>query len=114
MKKIKGEFMEAINILELKNSVLVNKYQDLKSQFEKRPPREEDMDLIVKLRDELLNKEKMYQDALDNMERYRNELINREENYNKIFNAKPKIGFIDPTQGRQSSKENSGKLNVIF
>jgi hypothetical protein len=67
----------------------------LKELFDKRPPREKDMDLIFKLREDLIAKDKKLKEAEDNMEVFKNELINREELYNKYFGNNPKTGSIN-------------------
>lgn len=112
MQKIKNEYMEGIRILEMKNSSLYNKYIELKDLFEKRPPREEDMEMIFKLREELMTKDKLLKGAEENMEYFRNELINREELYNKYFGTNPKVGYINPLKAKESDKNANGTSKV--
>jgi len=57
------------------------------------------MELIFKLREEIMQKDKLLRAADENMEYYRNELLNREELYNKYFGTNnPKVGFINPLE----------------
>jgi hypothetical protein len=70
----------------------------LKDLFDKRPPREKDMDLIFQLREDLISKDKKLKEAEENMDVFKNELINREELYNKYFGNNPKTGSINIKQ----------------
>jgi len=80
----------------------------LKDLFEKRPSKEEDMELIFKLREELMTKDKLLRAADENMEYYRNELLNREELYNKYFGTNnPKVGFINPIKNKENNSNNN-------
>lgn len=79
----------------------------MKDLFEKRPSKEEDMELIFKLREEIMTKEKLLRAADENMEYYRNELLNREELYNKYFGTNnPKVGFINPIKNKENTTNN--------
>jgi hypothetical protein len=78
------------------------RYQELKDLFEKRPPREKDMDLIFDLREKLIVKDKKLKEAEEAVEVYKNELINREELYNKYFGNNPKVGFLNPLKAKES------------
>ena len=105
--------MEAIKVMELKIASLNTKYiyliryQELKDLFEKRPPREKDMDLIFKLREDLIGKDKKLKEAEENMEVFKNELINREELYNKYFGNNPKTGFLNPLKSKETNKDSN-------
>jgi hypothetical protein len=61
------------------------------------------MDLIFKLREECILKDKKLREAEDNMEIFKNELINREELYNKYFGNNPKVGFLNPLKAKDSN-----------
>jgi hypothetical protein len=94
MKRIKNEFMDGAKIMDLKTAALNTRYAELKDRFEKRPPREQDLELITRLQEELQIKEKYCKEAEENMEKFKNMLINNEENYNKYFNSNPKTGSV--------------------
>ena len=100
--------MDGIKIMDLKNASFNKKYLELKERFEKRPPRDQDLELITQLKEELKIKEKLCEEAELNMEKFRNLLLNNEENYNKIFNSNPKTGSILNT--KKESKHSSKKL----
>jgi len=68
------------------------------------------MELIFKLREEIMSKDKLLRAADENMEYYRNELLNREELYNKYFGTNnPKVGFINPIKNKESSNSNNNQ-----
>lgn len=112
MQKIRNEFMEAIKMLESKNALMANKYMELKDRFDKRPPRDQDVEMITRLQEELLLKERQCREAEENMEKFRNMLINNEENYNKYFNSNPKTGSINLLKGKESKDVPKEKPNV--
>jgi len=61
-----------------------------------RPSRPEDLDLIQKLKIDNEGKTEELKKALENLKVFKLELFNREENYNKMFNAQPLIGVMNP------------------
>ncbi len=114
MQRIKSEFMEAIKIMELKNLALMNKYNELKDRFDKRPPRDQDLELITRLQEELVIKEKLCREAEENMEKFRNMLLNNEENYNKYFNSNPKMGSLNLLKDKEPGGKGSKQEKVSF
>ena len=71
------------------------------------------MELIFKLKEELLTKDKLLRAADENMEYYRNELLNREELYNKYFGTNnPKVGFINPIKNKETAAGNQNGNNT--
>lgn len=108
--KIKTEFLETLQLLEKKNSSLTFELDDLKAFIAKRPSRDEDVDEINNLRDELERKEKEYEETTALLEQFRNELLNREENYNGYFDRKPKVGYVNPLKDK-GDKKNKAKPN---
>lgn len=114
MQRIKSEFMEAIKIMELKNLALMNKYNELKDRFDKRPPRDQDLELITRLQEELVIKEKLCREAEENMEKFRNMLLNNEENYNKYFNSNPKMGSLNLLKDKELGGKGSKQEKVSF
>ena len=66
------------------------------------------MELIYKLREEMISKDKLLRGAEENLEYFRNELLNREELYNKYFGTNnPKVGFINPLKNKENSSTNN-------
>ena len=54
------------------------------------------MDVIKLLKIELSQKEQELIKAAEMMKFYKLELVNRENNFNKVFNAQPNIGLMNP------------------
>jgi hypothetical protein len=54
------------------------------------------MDIIKLLKIELQQKEQELIKAAEMMKFYKLELVNRENNFNKVFNAQPNIGLMNP------------------
>ena len=84
-----------------------DKYKELKDIFDKRPSREEDLENISNLMDNLKRNEKTIKNFEGKLEFYKNELEIREENYNNKFNYKPNVGYYDPLKGKEQFYTNS-------
>lgn len=110
LRGIKAEFQEALALMEKKNKIIVEKYQELKETFDKRPSREEDLENIGNLMEELKRNERLIKNFEGKVEFYKNELDIREENYNNKFNYKPNVGYYDPLKG---NNQMTGNLNNI-
>ena len=105
-EKLKKEFLDTLKTLENKNNTLTKENTDLQNYLAKRPSRDEDLDEISRLNEELEKKDKELKENLVLLEQFRNELINREETYNGYFDRKPKVGYVDPLKIK---KENDKK-----
>ena len=75
-------------------------YQELKQLFDDRPSRQEDLKMIQKLQQLLEVREEQLKKAWHQLKFFKLELINRENNFNKLFNANPNIGVLDPMQAK--------------
>ena len=64
------------------------------------PVKEEDLRLIQKLQQLLEQREEELKRAWQELKFFKLELINRENNYNKMFNASPNIGILDPFEAK--------------
>ena len=105
-EKLKKEFLDTLKSLENKNNTLTKENSDLQNYLAKRPSRDEDLDEISRLNEEIEKKEKELKESTLLLEQFRNELINREETYNGYFDRKPKVGYVDPLKIK---KENDKK-----
>ncbi len=56
--------------------------------------------MIQKLENLLEKREEELKRAIEELRFFKLELINRENNYNKMFNANPNIGILDPSQAK--------------
>jgi chromosome segregation ATPase len=84
------------NSYEEKIKILDGKYNELKTCFNDRPSRPEDVNTIQILQRELIAKTDELVQAEEKFAFFRDELINRENNYNKVFNNNPIVGVLDP------------------
>ena len=106
LDKIKEEYFTTIKLLEQKNSTLQSEVDELKEYLLSRPSKDEDIEMINKLKEEIKNLEKKMSDSDSLIEQFRNELLNREETYNGYFDRKPKVGFVNPIKDK-------AKLSII-
>ena len=79
----------------------------MEEKFRQRPSRDEDIERLKELTQKLFERELECERANEEKKHYRLELVNREENFNKVFNASPNVGFINPIE---VSKVNSNKI----
>ncbi len=77
-------------------SLMEEEYNQLKLLFDDRPSREEDLRLIQKLQALLEQREDELKKAWHQLKFFKLELINRENNFNKLFNANPNVGVLNP------------------
>jgi len=85
--------------------------------FVDRPSKEEDLELINKLKEENILKDTSLKRAEENMEYYKNLLINSEETYNKYFGNNPKVGGnpnANPTKKPELNKHTSIKVILLI
>ena len=104
LEELRKKFDEKIKFYE-------DQYRELQMCFEGRPSRPDDIELINNLQKELNGKNEELQLAEERMKFFRQELINREDNYNKIFNANPIVGTMNPLMQKKNSgimQSNSG------
>ncbi len=66
--------------------------------FEDRPSRPEDLEMIKLLQAEIGKREDEINRMKEQMKFFKLELINRENNYNKMFNANPNVGIMNPIE----------------
>ena len=100
LEKIQKEYYEAIKILENKNISLLNEVKELQEYLIKRPSKDEDIEMINKLKEEIKLLEKKMADSDGLIEQFRNELLNREETYNGYFGRKPEVGYVNPLKNK--------------
>ena len=110
LEKIKNEYFNAIHLLEEKNQTLQNEIDELKDYLLKRPSKDEDIEMINKLKEEIKNLEKKMADSDSLIEQFRNELLNREETYNGYFDRKPKVGYVNPIKDKKVMKKGSQNM----
>lgn len=104
LEELRRKFDEKIKFYE-------DQYRELQMCFEGRPSRPDDIELINNLQKECNTKNEELALAEERMKFFRQELINREDNYNKIFNANPIVGTMDPLQKKKNSGINNSQYN---
>lgn len=78
--------------------VSISSYEDMQQLYEERPSRPEDLEAIKMLQLELEKKDEEMKKATEQLRKFKLELFNRENNYNKMFNANPNVGTLDPME----------------
>ena len=84
--------------------------------FVDRPSKEEDIELINKLKEDVISKDQNLKKAEENMEYYKNLLINSEETYNKYFGNNPKVdkkGDVNSGANAANAKRDGNKQPTI-
>jgi hypothetical protein len=86
------------------------KIWEFSTQFEERPSKKNDLELIKKLQRLVGLKNKEIQTMSHQSEFFRLELVNRENNFNKMFKKAPQIGVLNPLKvSHKEAKTHSRK-----
>ena len=107
--KLRMEFKETYELMNKRYSMLLSKYEELVEIFEKRPSKDEDLELIAKLKEELRLKANQMSGFEEDMEFYKNQLINMDETYTKYFGNTHKVGNLNPLELNKKGSFNKGK-----
>ena len=87
----------------------------LQNRFDTRPSREEDLERLDALEEELRAQNLLVKRTKEEMVYFKRELVNREETYNKTFARSPTVGKIQPSQqSSNSNKTSSRKIRPII
>merc|ERR1719201_2036397 len=68
---------------------LDDQYAELQALYENRPSRDEDLERIAALTQEVQEKTAQLAQLAAQLQTFKLELVNREQNYNKVFGANP-------------------------
>uniref|UniRef100_A0A8B9KRC5 Family with sequence similarity 184 member A n=1 Tax=Astyanax mexicanus TaxID=7994 RepID=A0A8B9KRC5_ASTMX len=100
-----SDFNKAQELLKDKISALM-KGLGTEEKFRNRESRPEDLQVIAELKDMVAEREALVKKLVDDKKFYQLELVNRETNFNKVFNASPNVGVINPLikQKRKNDK----------
>lgn len=85
MQKLKEQFEKSMDCEKLNLKKLSEQYNLIRSRFENRESRHEDILKIKRLEESLEIKEKESKERANQMNQLRNEMLLREDNYNKHF-----------------------------
>ena len=72
--------------------------EEVEGKFRNRPSREEDVELIRQLQHTIMEQEILNKKINEERKQYRLELVNREANFNRMFNASPNVGVLNPIE----------------
>ncbi|XP_065444493.1 protein FAM184A isoform X18 [Chrysemys picta bellii] len=70
--------------------------EEMEEKYQNRESRPEDLQLIAELKDLIAERDQLIKKLIDDKKFYQLELVNRETNFNKVFNASPNVGVINP------------------
>uniref|UniRef100_A0A8D3CT62 Family with sequence similarity 184 member A n=1 Tax=Scophthalmus maximus TaxID=52904 RepID=A0A8D3CT62_SCOMX len=91
-----SDFNKAQEVLKDKISALQILLEGSEDKFRNRESRPEDLQIIAELKDMVSERESLVKKLVDDKKFYQLELVNRETNFNKVFNASPNVGVINP------------------
>ncbi|XP_032877073.1 protein FAM184A isoform X5 [Amblyraja radiata] len=70
--------------------------EEAEEKYNSRESRAEDLQLINELKEMITERDQLMKKLMDDKKYYQLELVNRETNFNKVFNASPTVGVINP------------------
>ena len=94
LERRKNDWAEMQKFYEEKINVLTNKRDEAIQQFEKRPPRQSEIDIIEKLQMNLQTRTIQLKNAIKELTEYRTMLVKQEKEYNSRFGKGPKVGIL--------------------
>ncbi|XP_055491715.1 protein FAM184A-like isoform X2 [Leucoraja erinacea] len=90
------DFNKAQEFLKDKISSLEILLEEAEEKYNSRESRAEDLQLINELKEMITERDQLMKKLVDDKKYYQLELVNRETNFNKVFNASPTVGVINP------------------
>uniref|UniRef100_A0A671V2T5 Family with sequence similarity 184 member A n=1 Tax=Sparus aurata TaxID=8175 RepID=A0A671V2T5_SPAAU len=106
-----SDFNKAQEVLKDKISALQILLEGTEEKFRNRESRPEDLQIIAELKDMVSERESLVKKLVDDKKFYQLELVNRETNFNKVFNASPNVGVINPLI--KCKKSSKGPENIF-
>ncbi|XP_056284275.1 protein FAM184A isoform X3 [Pseudoliparis swirei] len=100
-----SDFNKAQEVLKDKISALQILLEGTEDKFRNRESRHEDLKVIAELRAMVSERESLVKKLVDDKKFYQLELVNRETNFNKVFNASPNVGVINPLIKQRKKNE---------
>ncbi|XP_062863854.1 protein FAM184A [Trichomycterus rosablanca] len=91
-----SDFNKAQELLKDKISALQILLEGTEEKFRNRESRQEDLQTIAGLREMVAEREALVKKLVDDKKFYQLELVNRDTSFNKVFNASPNVGVINP------------------
>ncbi|XP_062293723.1 protein FAM184A-like [Scomber scombrus] len=108
-----SDFNKAQEVLKDKISALQILLEGTEDKFRNRESRPEDLQIIAELKDMVSERESLVKKLVDDKKFYQLELVNRETSFNKVFNASPNVGVINPLikQKRKNEKTAASRFS---
>ncbi|XP_041872645.1 protein FAM184A isoform X2 [Corvus kubaryi] len=91
-----ADFNKTQELLKEINSALQISLEEMEEKYKNKESRPEDLQLISELKDLIAERDQLIKKLIEDKKFYQLELVNRETNYNKMFNASPNVGVINP------------------
>ncbi|XP_075124148.1 protein FAM184A isoform X2 [Leptodactylus fuscus] len=101
------EFAKTQAMLMEKNSALQVSLTDMEEKYQNRESRPEDLQVISELKDMVAERDQLIKKLIEDKKFYQLELVNRETNFNKVFNASPNVGVINPLVKQKKKNDKS-------
>ncbi|XP_010160361.1 protein FAM184A isoform X3 [Antrostomus carolinensis] len=102
-----ADFNKTQELLKEINSALQISLEEMEEKYKNRESRPEDLQLISELKDLIAERDQLIKKLIEDKKFYQLELVNRETNYNKIFNASPNVGVINPLVKQKKKNDKS-------
>ncbi|KAM6433696.1 protein FAM184A isoform 1-T1 [Rhynochetos jubatus] len=101
------DFNKTQELLKEINSALQISLEEMEEKYKNRESRPEDLQLISELKDLIAERDQLIKKLIEDKKFYQLELVNRETNYNKMFNASPNVGVINPLVKQKKKNDKS-------
>ncbi|NXY74823.1 F184A protein, partial [Glareola pratincola] len=102
-----ADFNKTQELLKEINSALQISLEEMEEKYKARESRPEDLQLISELKDLIAERDQLIKKLIEDKKFYQLELVNRETNYNKMFNASPNVGVINPLVKQKKKNDKS-------
>ncbi|XP_066171408.1 protein FAM184A [Sylvia atricapilla] len=102
-----ADFNKTQELLKEINSALQISLEEMEEKYKNRESRPEDLQLISELKDLIAERDQLIKKLIEDKKFYQLELVNRETNYNKMFNASPNVGVINPFVKQKKKNDKS-------
>ncbi|KAM4680182.1 protein FAM184A isoform 1-T1 [Amazona ochrocephala] len=107
-----ADFNKTQELLKEINSALQISLEEMEEKYKNRESRPEDLQLISELKDLIAERDQLIKKLIEDKKFYQLELVNRETNYNKMFNASPNVGVINPLVKQKKKNDKSANRFV--
>ncbi|XP_077782174.1 protein FAM184A isoform X2 [Podarcis muralis] len=107
-----ADFNKTQELLKEINSALQISLEEMEEKYQNRESRPEDVQLIAELKDLIAERDQLIKKLIDDKKFYQLELVNRETNFNKVFNASPNVGVINPLVKQKKKNDKSANRFV--